>query len=350
MHRLYLCLIIALPLFAALDSPVRTETGFVSGVQGRSPEIRVFKGIPYAAPPVGSLRWRPPQPAAKWAGVRSAGQFSDACAQQEPPDGQPASEDCLYLNVWTPGKSADDRLPVMFWIHGGGLRSGAASMIHYDGEALAKRGVVLVSINYRLGWLGYFAHPELTRESERNVSGNYGLLDQIAALQWVHKNIAAFGGDPNKVTIFGQSGGSRSANALVVSPLAKGLFRGVIAESHTLFPKALSLLDAEKLGARFAESQGATSLAQLRAKPAKDLVKGTAATAYSPNVDGWVLPADPYTVFAEGKQNDVSLLAGSNADDAQEPPLSFEAQTFLAQAHRNFGDRASLYLELYPAG
>jgi para-nitrobenzyl esterase len=296
------------------------------------------------------LRWKPPQHAAKWAGVRNAGQFGNACSQQELPDGQPTSEDCLYLNVWTPAKSAQDRLPVMFWIHGGGLRSGAGTMIHYDGEALAKRGVLLVTINYRLGWLGYFAHPELTRESERKVSGNYGLLDQIAALQWVQKNIAAFGGDPNKVTVFGQSGGSRSANALVASPLAKGLFRGVIAESHTLFPKALSLAEAEKAGVAFAESKGCTSLAQLRAKPAAELVKGTEAVGYSPNVDGWVLPADPYTVFIQGKQNNVSLLAGSNADDAQGPPPSFKAQTFLAQARRNFGDRAGSFLEFYPAG
>ena len=334
---------------AAVATPVRVEGGLVEGTQTAGSAIQVFKGIPCAAAPVDRLRWRPPQPLKPWAGVRRADRFSSACPQAGHPDGQPTSEDCLYLNIWTPARSSAAKAPVMFWIHGGGLRSGAASMVHYDGAALAARGVVVVTANYRLGWLGYLSHPELTRESERHVSGNYGLLDQIAALAWVRKNIAAFGGDPGRVTVFGQSGGSRSGNALMVSPLAKGLFRGLIGESHTLLPKAPSLAEAEQTGLRFAASKGAASLTQLRAKSAEELVEGSEETGYAPVVDGWVLPADPYTILSQGKQNDVALLLGSNADDAQAPHAPYRAQTLAAAAQRNFGDRAGAFLKLYPA-
>ena len=232
-----LCLA-ALPLACsaiAANEPVRLDTGLLQGVPGANPEITVYKGVPYAAPPVGDLRWRAPKGPAKWDGVRKADQFSATCMQTNYAEGSPyrqppaaVSEDCLYLNVWTGAKSAKERRPVMVWIHGGALTRGAGSLPTYDGEALAKKGVVLVTINYRLGIFGFFAHPELTKESDRNSSGEYGFLDQIQALEWVHKNIEAFGGDPKRVTIFGESAGSWSINTLVATPLAKGLFQRAI--------------------------------------------------------------------------------------------------------------------------
>src|SRR6266404_2149106 len=198
-----------LPMAAAVNDPVHVEGGVLSGVPGSNPEVRVYKGVPFAAPPVGDLRWRAPKPVNKWNGVRKADKFGSTCVQTPYPEGspyrsaaQPVSEDCLYLNIWTATKSAKEKRPVMVWIHGGALTRGSGSTPTYDGEELAKRGVVLVTINYRLGVFGFFAHPELTKESDRNSSGNYGFLDQIAALEWVQKNIAAFGGDPKRVTIF----------------------------------------------------------------------------------------------------------------------------------------------------
>ncbi len=217
--------------FAELKDPVKTEGGLVRGAAGRDVNIAAFKGIPYAQPPVGELRWTEPMAAHPWKGIRHADRFSDACAQNFPQGDFPKSEDCLYLNVWTPAKSTKARLPVMVYIHGGGLRVGSSREALYDGEELARKGVVVVTFNYRLGILGFLAHPELTRQSPHHASGDYGLLDQLAALQWVHRNIAAFGGDPDKVTIFGQSAGAFSVNAQVASPLSKGLFRAAIAES-----------------------------------------------------------------------------------------------------------------------
>jgi len=220
-------IIAALPMFA-IDDPVRVENGSLSGSPGSNPEVRVYKGVPFAAPPVGDLRWKGPKPAAAWPGVRAATQFSSACYQTPYPrasiyylEPEPMSEDCLYLNVWTAAKSNKEHRPVMVWIHGGGLTRGSGAVPFYDGEALAKKGVVLVTINYRLGVFGFFAHPELSKESDRNASGNYALLDQIAALEWVHKNIQAFGGDPKRVTIFGESAGSWSVNYLMATPLAR---------------------------------------------------------------------------------------------------------------------------------
>ena len=339
----------ALPLLAAVAEPVHIQSGLVSGVAGSNPEVRVFKGIPFAAPPVADLRWRAPKAPPSWEGVRAAGKFSPVCMQRRPNNAaaarQEMSEDCLYLNVYTAAKSARDRRPVMVWIHGGALVTGAGSL--YDGEALAKKGVVVVTINYRLGVFGFLAHPELTRESDRNASGNYALLDQIAALEWVQKNIAGFGGDPKRVTIFGESAGSWSVNYLMATPLAHGLFQRAIGESGGEFAPARKLAEMEQAGVKFGQSIGADSVPALRAKPADDLLKATFSTAA--NVDGWLLPEDVYSIFAHGKQNDVPLLIGSNADEGTMfTPPAVTAATFRAAAAKRFGPDSDAFLKLYP--
>ncbi len=348
----------ALPLFA-IDDPVHVENGSLSGETGSSPGVRVYKGVPFAAPPVGDLRWKAPKPAGHWQGVRQATTFGAACYQTPYPrqsiyylEPEPMSEDCLYLNVWTAAKSGKEHRPVMVWIHGGGLTRGSGAVPFYDGDALAKKGVVLVTVNYRLGIFGFFAHPELTKESDRNASGNYALLDQIAALEWVHKNIAAFGGDPNRVTIFGESAGSWSVNYLMATPLARGLFQRVIGESGGAFGVMKTLKEAEETGKKFAVSHGADSLAALRAKPAEELLKASSASSFPPNVDGWLLPEDVYSVFAQGKQIDVPLIAGSNADEGKSLapwPSSGTPASFIEQARARFGDKAGEFLKLYPA-
>jgi para-nitrobenzyl esterase len=240
----------------------------------------------------------------------------------------------------------------MVWIHGGALTRGSGSVPTYDGEALAKKGVVVVTINYRLGIFGFFAHPELTRESDRNSSGNYGLLDQIAALQWVQDNIAAFGGDPKRVTIFGESAGSWSVNYLMATPLARGLFQRAIGESGGAFGPMKKLADVEESGVKFAHSAGAENLAALRAKPGAELLAAAGSASFPPNVDGWMLPHDVYTIFAAGKQNDVPLLAGSNADEGKSLtmwPASGSTATFISQIRSRFHDKADEALKLYPA-
>jgi para-nitrobenzyl esterase len=353
---------VALALFAfglslAAD-PVRTQGGLVSGAAGSSPEVRVYKGIPYAAPPVGELRWKAPQPVAAWQGVREATQYSATCMQTPYPatsmyysEPQPVSEDCLYLNVWTAVKSPKERRPVMVWIHGGAFTRGAGSTPTYDGEKLATKGVVLVSINYRLGVFGFLAHPELTKESEHRSSGNYALLDQIATLEWVKQNIASFGGDPKRVTIFGESAGSWAVNYLMATPVARGLFHRVIGESGASFGSNTTLANAEKSGEKFAASVGAADLRALRAKTADELLK--APGAFPPNVDGWLLSEDIHSIFAHGKQNDVPLIAGFNADEGTtlSPwPASGTAKSFTDQARRTFGKLADDFLKIYPAG
>lgn len=312
---------IALALSPATAAPIAVEGGMIEGV--RTEDVTVYKGIPFARPPVGPLRWRAPEPAAPWPGVRLADRFSPICVQRgaypddAPPE--PMSEDCLYLNVWVPdGAPAGAKLPVMVWVYGGGLMNGSASTPLYAGDQLARRGVVVVTANYRLGALGFLAHPELTRESPNKVSSNYGLLDQLAALQWVKRNIEAFGGDPGNVTVFGQSSGSISISVLCASPLARGLFRRAIGQSGGLLEPIqiapeFSLKGAEERGAAFAQGLGAPSLAALRAKPATDIV----AARFSPNpvIDGHLLREPPYDAFATGRANDVDLLIGSNAQE-----------------------------------
>lgn len=345
-------LLLATSSFAEMKDPVRTESGLVSGVAGRDASVTVYKGIPYAEPPIGNLRWTPPRPLRSWEGVRKADNFSDACAQIFPNGDFPKSEDCLYLNVWTPAKSGGAGLPVMVWIHGGGLRVGSSREALYDGEELAKKGVVVVTLNYRLGIFGFFAYPELTKESAHHASGNYGLLDQLAALQWVHRNISAFGGDLNKVTIFGQSGGAFSVNAQVVSPLSKGLIRGAISESggvgagfgRTALP---SLEDSEKAGVKAAESAGVHSLAELRALPTEKLLQATGFP--EANVDGWFFPESPAAIFKEGEENKVTMIVGSNSDEGQHFIRSaLPASEFVEHAQKTYGNDATEYLKLYP--
>ena len=336
-------------------------------MSGTRPGVRVFEGIPFAAPPVGDLRWREPRPVAPWEGVRKAVEFgpramqgaiySDMIFRDKGP-----SEDCLYLNVWTPAGSPRDQLPVMVWIYGGGLQAGSASEPRQDGEDLTRKGVIIVSMNYRLGVFGFMAHPELSRESGHG-SGNYGLMDQIAALKWVKRNIAAFGGDPGNVTIFGESAGSASVCALMASPLAKGLFHKAIGESGAILGVARrkardhALAEAENAGLAFASSVGARSLAELRAVPAGDLLRAALAdkglsTGF--DIDGYVLPRDANTIYAEGSQSHVPLLAGWNADE-QRVYSTFgnkrpTAKSFADDVASQFGDAAGAVLSLYPAG
>jgi para-nitrobenzyl esterase len=317
---------------SASGDTLRVEGGQISGVLADG--VRSYKGIPFAAPPTGELRWKAPQPVIAWTGVRECNAFGPECPQAPYPASsiyasapQKQSEDCLYLNVWTAAKAGEKR-PVMVWIHGGALTRGSGANRTYDGAALAKKGVVLVTLNYRLGPLGYLAHPELTAESAHHSSGNYGVLDQIAALKWVQKNIAAFGGDAGRVTIFGESAGSWSVNVLVASPLAKGLFHRAIGESGATFNRGTYLKEdkggvtsAEKVGAAFAKAAGADSIKALRALPAEKIIEVFNNSPEgrrfrtSPNVDGWVLPDEVRNIFAERRHNDVPVLIGSNANE-----------------------------------
>ena len=318
---------------AAADRVVKIDSGVIEGVPALTPGVTAYLGIPYAAPPVGELRWRPPQPADPWPNVRNADRYSPACMQYYMVplswanfgDYEPKSEDCLYANVWTPAKSADEKLPVLVWIHGGGYFAGSATERLHHGDNLAAKGVILVSFNYRLGAFGFMAHPDLTKESPNHASGNYGLMDQVAALQWVHRNIAAFGGDPSRVTIFGESAGAGSVNCMQATPLTKGLFQGVIAESGSAFSRfgfgggsSKSLAEAEREGVSFAQGMGANTIAEMRAIPAERILvaaKSVPFGVYAPITDGYVLPEDVYAIFSEGKQNDVPVLVGSNSDE-----------------------------------
>lgn len=346
----------------SLQEPVRLDSGRVSGVAGADPEVRVFKGIPYAAPPVGDLRWRPPQPPAKWKGIFSADHFSAICPQVLPATNSfygveyfqgpqpPMSEDCLYLNVWTAAKSSRERRPVMVWIHGGGNVQGYGSEPCFDGAAFARRGVVLVSINYRLGIFSCFAHPELSAESPQHVSGNYGELDQITALKWVQRNIAAFGGNPANVTIFGQSSGGASVNRLMVCPSARGLFQRAICESAAAWnsrDSKLKLAEMEQRGMLFAGTNHVHSLKELRAMSADALLAGFAKLRFDPNIDGRVLPDLAANIFSHGGQAPVPLLLGSTSDEGSFTPV--KVATFRHFARTNFGAGAEAFLKLYPA-
>ena len=361
----FLAILVLLAQQGTAATEVTTTQGAVRGTATSDGQIRIFKSIPYAAPPVGALRWRPPQPAAAWDGVRDATTFGPRCLQ-----GQifsdivftDLSEDCLTLNVWTPAKAASDRLPVMVWIHGGGFQAGAGAEPRHDGEPLTRKGVVLVTINYRLGVFGFLAHPELTGESDRKASGNYGMLDQVAALRWVKDNIAAFGGDPGNVTIFGESAGSFAVSGLMASPLARGLFHKVIGESGAMFTRGTGALalrplaEAEEQGVKFAAALGADSIAALRAKPGDEVLKAALKVQpwFSPNLDGYFLQEDVAAIFAAGRQAAVPLLAGWNADEsraavtlAKQKPT---AESFIADTRKRFGDNADAILKVYPAG
>lgn len=355
-----------LMVWVSAAAPVKVEGGLVEGTFEDG--LTIYRGIPFAAPPVGDLRWRPPQPAAKWDGVKRADKFAPACMQGGPPNtssatqGAGMSEDCLYLNVWTPATGADQRLPVLVWIYGGGFAGGATSIPTYSGEKLAKRGVVLVSIAYRVGPFGFLAHPGLSAESNFKVSGNYGLLDMIAGLQWIQRNIAAFGGDPRRVTIFGESAGGIAVSMLCASPLAKGLFHGAISQSGGSFgpprPGGLPgenmqrLADAERAGESYARSVGASSVQDLRKLPAEQVLatsRGQRGLSW-PIIDGWVIPDDQYKLYEARRYNDTPILVGYNSDEG----LSFSPpktpQAYIESVRQRYGPFADKLLKLYPAG
>jgi para-nitrobenzyl esterase len=349
---------------------VRTESGIVEGAgigRGAS-RVRAFLGIPYAAPPLGDLRWRPPQPAAPWTGARRATKFGARC-MQKPVFGDMAfrdlghNEDCLFLNVWTPA-SVNKKLPVMVWIYGGGFVTGSTSEARQDGSVLAAEGIVVVSMNYRVGIFGFLVLPELAAESGRNAAGNYGLLDQLAALHWVRANIAAFGGDPDNVTIFGESAGSFSVSALMASSEAHGLFQKAIGESGAAFFSSAIAFDSlpareQRDATLIRASLGEQTLAELRAMPAQKLLNaffkpGSALNfVFVPDIDGYFLRESLPAIFAAGQQNDVPLLAGWNHDEGSftlaAAPKRTTVDSMKATAQKEFGAHAADFLRLYSA-
>jgi para-nitrobenzyl esterase len=355
--------VIAAQTPAAVGKAVRVEGGLLSGVSGSDPSVTVFKGVPYAAPPVGDLRWRAPEAPASWDGVRKADQFSANCVQrmrdslgpwtaEYQPHGA-VSEDCLYLNVWTAAAPKREKQPVLVYIHGGAFTDGSGNVPLYDGESLAKKGVVVVTINYRVGPLGFFTHPELTKESGHDTSGNYGLLDQVAALKWVQTNIAAFGGDPARVTIAGQSAGASSVHYLTASPIAKGLFVRAIAQSGARIHMGpgKTLRESEQDGVRFAESRKAPALRDLRALPADTLASPLEGNfAFRPIVDGWFLRANVDDVFAKGEQSDVPTLTGWTFDEGSYSSDygRMPTEEFRKQVQQRAGSLAEALLGLYP--
>jgi para-nitrobenzyl esterase len=391
--------VVTAPVTAMIPEQVRIDSGLLAGTASGQPTVRVFKGIPFAAPPLGENRWKAPQPVAKWDGVRKADAFGAPCsagapgggrggrgaaapgaadgrgrgaqaapgaaapaaappAQAAPPREPARSEDCLYLNVWTSANNPNDRRPVMLWIYGGGFTGGSGGLAWYDGENLASKGPVIVTFNYRLGAFGFFAHPELAKESSRHASGNYGMMDAIAALQWIKKNIGAFGGDPNNVTIAGESAGAIMVGALVGSPQAKGLFHRAIAESGGWMGLTMGRMRSGEVaqgdGAKATEALGVKTIAELRAKPVNEL---TGLTGGGLVIDGYLIPEDISMTFMNGRQNAVDVLTGSNKDEANfgvcgggggrggGPALT--AETFKANAQRKFGDAADEYVKLY---
>lgn len=347
---------------AVAPPAVQVTGGLVAGSLVEGTEIQVFKGIPFAAPPTGHNRWRAPQPVIPWTGVRNCTAFGPSPMQSKPvpfmywskefliPE-QPISEDCLYLNVWTGAKDKAEKRPVLVYIYGGGFRSGGSGCAIYDGTAMAEKGIIFVSINYRVGCFGFFAHPELTGESGYGASGNYALLDMIAALKWVNENIEAFGGDPDQVTIAGQSAGSYGVNFLTASPLAKGLFSKAIGESGANFySNALrgnsELKNAENAGLEYGRTMQATDLAALRELPAEKILATYHGISW-PIADDYVLPGTIMGIYQASKENDFALLAGWNANDIVMGPPVKQAD-FHASMEKRFGDEVHQLWELYP--
>jgi para-nitrobenzyl esterase len=346
--------------------PVETSHGTVLGRTIPGADLTVFKGIRYAQAPTGELRWKPPIPAANWTGPREADDFGPACIQPSSPSGSiysdhPArtSEDCLFLNVWKPTRAT--RAPVMVWIHGGSLRTGNLAAGLYDGSQIARQGVIVVSVNYRLGVLGYLAHPQLTAESPHGASGNYGLLDQIEGLRWVHDNIARFGGDPGNVTVFGESAGALSIIELMTSPLARGLFHAVIIQSGYMVSNmelkrpSFGQPAAEAVGEYVAKKLGAANLAALRSMDVTKLMEQSYAAGYDPQatIDGWVLPRQIVDAFDRGEQARVPMIAGFNGGEVRSlrfflPPLPRTAPEYDAMVRKIYGDLADEYLHFYP--
>ena len=359
-------LVIALAPMAFAQDRVKTANGMVEGTGRQSSVVRIFKGLPFGQPPVGELRWKPPQPVKNWEGIRPADQFAARCMQRAVfgdmgfrANGM--SEDCLYLNVWTPAQKAAERLPVLVYFYGGGFIAGDGSEPRYDGESMAAKGIVAVTVNYRLGVFGFFAHPELTKESPNHASGNYGLFDQYAALLWVKQNIDAFGGDPQRVTIAGESAGSISVSALMASPLSKNLIAGAIGESGSMIGglSATPLADGEQNGVKFATGlgkDGTLSLADLRGIPAEQLLEATGKQGtprFSPTVDGYFFPKAPPDIYAAGEQAHVPLLAGSNSEEmtafavlGREKPT---IESYKKALQRLYNDKSEEVFKLYPA-
>jgi para-nitrobenzyl esterase len=354
----------AAPPAASLSDPVMLDSGLLGAGVESSPGVRAFKGIPFAAPPVGALRWAAPAPVAKWEGTRDASQFGNVCIQPDganrgprgrniavAPGSPPQSEDCLYLNVWTGAATAAERRPVMVYFFGGAFTEGAGSIPLYDGDALAKKGAVVVTMNYRLGPYGFFAHPALTADSPYKASGNYGLVDMVASLKWVQNNIAAFGGDPGNVTVFGQSAGAMAIGSLVTSPETKGLIHRAIGQSGSwmgLGPAAAmpTRARAEETGKTAADGAGVTTVEQLRAMSTDDVTAKFRSAGMI--VDGWVIPEDPSDVFAAGRQNPVDVLVGSNKDDLSFIPANVTPEQFKERAPGRWGDLTAEFLSLYP--
>ncbi len=338
---------------------VKIANGMLEGVNESG--IRTFKGIPFAQPPVGELRWKEPQPVRNWEGVRKADKFGPR-AMQRAVFGDMGfrsnglSEDCLYLNVWTPATSSGEKLPVLVYFYGGGFIAGDGSEGRYDGESMARKGIVAITVNYRLTVFGFLAHPELTKESPHRSSGNYGLLDQHAALKWVQQNIAAFGGDPKKVTIAGESAGSFSVSVQMASPLSKNLIAGAIGESGSLLGTLppVPLADAEQIGVKFATSIGAGSLAALRAMPASDLLETTAkpdVPRFPVTIDGYFLTKTPAQTYSAGEQARVPLLVGWNSEENNYRSLvgneKITKERYDTAVKKLYGDRAGEALKLY---
>jgi len=347
---------------AAVPATVHIDSGWLEGMPRAG--TTVYEGIPFAAPPVGPLRWRAPEPPASWSGVRKADHFGPPCMQTPPMiPGMPPmhmSEDCLYLNVWTPAKSAREKLPVMVWIYGGGFMFGSTDLPLYDGARLAAHGVVVVSIAYRVGPMGFLALPALDAESAHGVSGNYGLLDQIAGLRWVQHNIGAFGGDPARVTIFGESAGAISVSILAASPLAHGLFAGAISESGGSFgpPRVPpypgenmpTLPEADRTGLAFEKQLGASTLGEMRRLPAEKIQRAAAPVGeFWPVVDGWVVPGDQYTLYQQGRYNHTPVLIGTNSDEGVIFGAAPSRSAYVRAVHQRFGPFAARILEAYPA-
>lgn len=342
-------------IVAQQPSPVKVEEGLLQGTIEDG--LMVYRGIPFAAPPVGDLRWKAPLPAAKWEGIKQAVKFAPGPIQVgNPPSGK--NEDCLYLNIWSPAKSAKNRIPVLVWIYGGGFNAGSTSETNYSGEKLAKKGVVLVSIAYRVGQLGFMAHPELSAENPNHVSGNYGLLDMIAGLKWIQQNIAAFGGDPKKVTIFGESAGGIAVSMLCASPLAKGLFHGAISQSGGSFgpPRPTTypgenlkrLTDAENAGAAYIKNAGYSSITEMR-KLSADKLPAIRGLAW-PIIDGYVIPDDQHKSYEAKKYNDVPILVGYNSDEGLSfsPPKTPE--DYINGVKNRYGKFADELIKAYPVG
>lgn len=338
---------------------VKIANGTIVGIEDAEKGVRIFKGIPYARPPVGELRWREPQPVESWQGERQATEFGPRCMQRPLFDdmvfrASKMSEDCLYLNVWTPAQSNNEKLPVLVYIYGGGFASGDGSEPRYDGASMAQQGIVTVTFNYRLGIFGQFSHPELSQESPYKASGNYTLLDQHAALKWVRENIAAFGGDPARVTIAGESAGSFSVSAQMASPLSRDLIAGAIGESGAMMGYLMSLSEAEESGTKFAEALGAKSLAELRALPAERILEASKGLVMPPVIaDGYFFPKSPIEIYTAGEQASVPLLAGTNSLESwfgailqgQEPTV----ENYQNAIKKLYGEHAERVASMYPA-